>query len=453
MNQAHSDSTNSNISVKSARESSAAHNRLINRLLRRNTSGARIAGFLISNLVGLAIMAAGLQFYLDARSLWEDKDSFLKSDYLAINKIVGAEAMWGNSDSDFTEEEIADLGAQPWVERVGRFSKAGFRVYASVALDGGAPSKESGDASGHPGNGRRMSTAMFFEAVPDEFLDLKATDFRWTPGTPDIPIIISKDYLALYNFGFSSSAGLPKLSESLISGLPLQLTLLSEDGSRRVEAYGRIVGYSNRFNTILVPKSLLDYYNETLADAPGNSRSGSQAESPGGSSAPPSSRLIVDVNSPGDAAIAPYLESKGWEVAGDKNASSAAYMLRVVSGVIIGVGSIITLLSLLILGLSMSLLMEKNRRKLHSLLMLGTRIKDVARPYWRLTAISAAAAALLAWVSVAALRNYYLAPLKAIGADGASMLWPSVLIILLTVIIIGINCRAITRRVITSWRN
>ncbi|MDE6559185.1 MAG: hypothetical protein K2K29_04810 [Muribaculaceae bacterium] len=238
---------------------------LISRLLRRNTSKARIAGFLISNLVGLAIMAAGLQFYLDARSLWEDEDSFLKSDYLAINKRIDAEAMWGNASSDFTDAEIDDLKAQPWVEKVGRFTKADFRVYASVAI---SPAGNSTDASAPDGApNRRMSTAMFFEAVPDEFLDLKSSDFNWTPGMKDIPIIISKDYLALYNFGFASSAGLPKLSESLISGLPLTLALISDDGTKHVEALGRIVGYSNRFNTILVPKSALDYYNAFLYTA------------------------------------------------------------------------------------------------------------------------------------------------------------------------------------------
>lgn len=416
-----------------------ANRKLIARLLRRNTSPARIAGFLISNLVGLAIMAAGLQFYLDARSLWEDEDSFLKSDYLAINKRIDADAMWRQTGSDFSDEEIADLEKQPWVEKVGRFSKADFRVYASMALNSQPGAASEG---GEGGASRRMSTAMFFEAVPDEFLDLKSTDFNWNPSMPDIPIIISKDYLALYNFGFASSAGLPKLSESLISGLPLQLSLLSDDGSKRVEAYGRIVGYSNRFNTILVPKSMLDYYNSTLTSNSGQPKD----------SIPASSRLIVDVNSPGDAAIAPYLESKGWEVAGDKNSSSAAYMLRVVSGVIIGVGSIITLLSLFILALSMSLLMEKNKRKLHSLLMLGTHITDVARPYWNITALSAIGAGILAWGSVVILRQYYLEPLRAIGAEGASMLWSTLLILILTLLIIFINCRAITRRVLRSFQ-
>lgn len=414
---------------------------MIGRLLRRNTSAARIAGFIISNLVGLAIMGAGLQFYLDARSLWETKDSFLKSDYLAVNKIVEASAMWGNESGEFTDEEIAELETQPWVEKVGRFSKADFKVYASVALEGASQNADSTSSAG----GRRMSTAMFFEAVPDEFLDLSAGNFNWTPDSPEIPIIISKDYLALYNFGFASSAGLPRLSENLVSGLPLQLTLSSDDGSRRQQAFGRIAGYSNRFNTILVPQSMLDYYNKELGR---NSKSG--ASTSGSASSAPS-RIIIDVNSPGDAAIAPYLESKGWEVAGDKSASSAAYMLKIISGIIVAVGTLITLLSLLILALSLSLLMEKNKHKLHSLLMLGIPVKEVARPYWSITFWSAILAGLLAIGGILALRSYYLKPLEAIGAEGAGMFWPVMMIIVLTLIIILINCRAVSRRVLKAW--
>ena len=62
--------------------------RLISKLLRKNTSGARIAGFILSNFIGLAIIGAGLQFYLDARSIWDSDDSFIKTDYLVVNKKV-----------------------------------------------------------------------------------------------------------------------------------------------------------------------------------------------------------------------------------------------------------------------------------------------------------------------------------------------------------------------------
>ena len=40
---------------------------IIGKLLRKNTSPARIAGFMLSNFLGLAIILGGLQFFMDAR--------------------------------------------------------------------------------------------------------------------------------------------------------------------------------------------------------------------------------------------------------------------------------------------------------------------------------------------------------------------------------------------------
>lgn len=401
---------------------------LVFKLLRKNTSPTRLAGFLVSNLIGLAIIGAGLQFYLDARSIWQRDDSFLKSDYLAINKIIDASHIMGGASAEFSPAEIDDLRRQPWVKRVGAFSRAAFSVHAAVALD----------AADGAGDGRRsMSTAMFFEAVPKGFLDVADGQFTWHEGDTDVPMIISKDYLALYNFGFANSAGLPKLSESLISGIPLHLDLISEDGTRRRRLTGHVAGYSNRFNTILVPENFLRHMNATL----------------GGIDAPPApSRLIVDVSSPGDTAIAPYLKSNGWEVAGDKSAASATYMLKVVSGIVIAIGSVITILSVLILLLSMSLLMEKNRRQLHSLLMLGYKIKVVARPYWRITAIMSLMAGVLAFVAVLLLRLYYLQPLRGMGASPSGLWATGGLLLLLTLTVILLNCASITRRVSSAWR-
>lgn len=399
---------------------------LISKLLRKNTSPARLVGFLVSNLIGLAIIGAGLQFYLDARSIWQNEDSFLKSDYLAINKIIDASHTLGNASAGFTPQEIADLKGQPWVKRVGTFSRAGFNVHAAVALD-------------TPGGGRSMSTAMFFEAVPDDFLDISGADFSWKEGTTDVPIIISKDYLALYNFGFASAAGLPRLSESLISGLPLRLDLTSDDGQHRIQMVGHVAGYSNRFNTILVPENFLQRMNAILAAAPQG-----EDEAP--------SRLIVDVSSPGDAAIAPWLAERSWEVAGDKSASSATYLLKVVTGIVMAVGCVITLLSVLILVLSMSLLMEKNRRRLHSLLMLGYGVSVVARPYWRITACIGAGAGVLSIVAVLLLRSYYLPPLEGMGAHPSGLWLTLLLIVALTLMVILLNSLSVTRRVRSAWR-
>lgn len=290
--------------------------KIIDRLLRRNTSAARVAGFVISNFIGLAIVLGGLQFYLDARSIWQQKDSFISTDYLVINKKVTSGNTISGADAGFTDAELADLKRQPWVRGVGSFLSNDFKAYMSV--DGGSHS---------------LSTQMFFEAIPDDYVDVKGGEWHWEPGMNEVPIIINKDYLALYNFGFASSAGLPQMSEGIMSGIPMRLVLRSDDGRRVIEVKGHVAGFSNRLNTILVPRGFLEEANSRL-----------------GRGLPRlPKRVIVDVSRPGDVAIAKYLDEHDWEVAGDKSASQASFLLRVVTAIVMGIGCVITLLSFFVL--------------------------------------------------------------------------------------------------------
>lgn len=393
--------------------------KLVNRLLRKNTSLSRVAGFVVSNFIGLAIVLGGLQFYLDARGIWQADDSFISTDYLVINKRVTSEQTLGGAEPGFTESEIAGLEAQPWVRKVGRFTSNEFKAYMSVgAVD------------------RGMSTYMFFEAIPDEFVDVPSSQWAWSPESHDIPVIISKDYLTLYNFGFASSAGLPQMSEGIMSGIPMRLNLRSEDGMRQETLTAHVAGYSNRLNTILVPQGFLEEANKRL----------------GGGAKKMPSRLIIDVSSPGDVAIAPYLESHDWEMAGDKSASQASFMLKVVTVIVMAIGAVITLLSFFILLLSVSLIMEKNRDKLHSLLMLGYGLPSVGRPYVVLVAVSSVAAFLLAVCGMFVLRSYYLSPLTGLGAEPASGIYALGTGVALTAVIIFFNIWAVRKKVREAWR-
>ena len=268
-------------------------------------------------------------------------------------------------------------------------------------------------------------------------MDVKGADWQFREGDDVVPIIISKDYLTLYNFGFASSAGLPQMSENIMSGIPLTLSLSSEDGSRTKRMQGRVVGFSNRLNTILVPESFMQWSNSVLG---------------GKNNDVNPSRLIIDVSSPGDVAIKDYLDENNLEVAGDKSGSSASYLLKVVIGIVLGVGVVITVLSFFILLLSMSLLMEKNREKLHSLLMLGCPLKEVAAPYVGIVVAASVCACVLAIASVFVMRTYYLGALQGLGAETEGW-WSGMLsAIVLTALIIIFNIVSVRRKVKSSWR-
>ncbi len=370
-----------------------SYKNLTGRLLRRNISAAQLAGYAVANLVGLAIVMCAVQFYRDAHPGFDqDSDSFINRDYLVISPSVSTIGTITGTGAGFTPEAVADLERQPWTRRVGEFTNADFNISASIDFNGGG-----------------MQTFLFFESIPDEFFDIRPSGWSFDPENPEIPIIVSKDYLALYNFGFASSRGLPQLSENVINKVPLRITVA---GTGRIESFpGRIVGFSSRFNTIAVPQEFMQWANARFAD-PGETR-------------PYPSRLIVEVENPGSPQVRRYMESHGYEIAGDKaDSSRASYFLSVITGVIISVGAVISLLSFFILVLSLSLLLQKNRRKLTDLMLLGYSPNDVAKGYLPVIVITNAAVLVCGCIAVSVGAMLWKKGLESASLETSS-LWPT----------------------------
>ena len=338
-------------------------------LLRRNISTGQLAGYAVATFVGLAILSVALQFYRDVISLWHDEDKLFGENYIVISKKVsGFGGLFGTNSSAFSADEISDIARQPWSRKVGAFTAADFNVNASASLGGG-----------------RLSTSLFLETIPDEFFDVTPREWDYDPQRGGIvPIIIPKDYLALYNFGYAASHGMPQLSESMIGMLPLKLSWSGNGDEATVDE--RIVGFSSRLNTIAVPEAFLEEANR---------RFGSKAET-----AQTPSRLIVKVSDKGDPAIRSYLSDKGYEQGGDVSQSGQlTFFLRLTTSVVVAIGVVITLLSFFILVLSIYLLLQKNRRKIHDLMLLGYFPEDISKAYVRMvTAINAGVVCLSAAV-------------------------------------------------------
>lgn len=393
---------------------------LIGRLLRRNLSPAQIAAFVACNFVGLAIVIAGVQMYADLRPVWEGDDNFIGRDYIVVNpKVSGSPLGETEASQGFSAATLKDLERQPWARRVGAFEAADYHIDASV--DAGP---------------RTMSTALFFESVPADFLgsDLPA-GWNFDPAAGVVPVIMAKDYLTLYNFGFASTVGLPQLSERVMGAIPLTLRLRSDDGLRTITLRARVVGFTNRLNTILVPEEFMRWSNAAL-----------------GTGAPVRpKRVIIEVSRPGDSAIDTYLAEHDLEQTGDAGRARAAMMLRLGAAIVVGIGAVITLMSLLILLLSVSLLMQKNRPTLHSLLMQGCAPAAVRRPYVNLVVYTSVLSLALAVGAMFALRAFYLPVVRGIG--GGASVWLSLLVgVLLTLFSVAINVAGVGRRVRSAWR-
>lgn len=353
---------------------------LVWKLLKQHISKPQFAGFFLANLVGMLIILLGIQIYNDATKVFDGKEGFMKEDYLIISKKVST---LGNTifkqSTSFRDDELAQLEEQEFVEKVGVFTPSNYKVRAGLNLMGFS----------------QMSTDMFFESVPDEFVD---TDKKWgfKEGDRFIPIILPRDYLDLYNFGFAQSKNLPTISEGLATSVTLDITIR---GNGKEDHYdGRIVGFTNRLNTLLVPQAFMEWANKTYAP-------GKKVEK---------SRTILKVGNPADQNLVKYLQNHNYQTDNSKlKASKTAYILRLCLVVVTAVGVVICLLAFYILMLSIYLLIQKNSNKLEDLMLLGYSPAEVARPYQTLSLVLNAAVLLLAIIAVLFIRNAYTGKLEA----------------------------------------
>ena len=233
---------------------------------------------------------------------------------------------------------------------------------------------------------------------PDRAVIVYANKVREAFG--DIPIIIPRNYLNLYNYGFAKSQGLPQISEGIFRRVSLGIDIA---GNGLTEHFrGRIVGLSNRLNTILVPDAFIRW---------SNGRFGQGGEKQ-------ASRVIVETDRPVDAAVSEYLARKGYEAEGDRrDDGKATRFLRLAAGGVAGVGMAFSAMSFYVLMLSIFLLLQKNSGKMENLLLLGYAPSRVARPYQLLTLGLNLGVLCVALLAVWLVRLCYLPSLAALQED------------------------------------
>lgn len=324
--------------------------RLIWKLLRKHISVFELAVFFVANLIGMAVILAGIQIYSDLSPMLTGEKSLIGNDYMIISRPI---ERVGGETPKISEEEIEALRGEAFVENLGIFASSKFRV------DGGIEFK-----------GKQLSTMMFFESVPNEFIDVDSKEWNYEEGDNIVPIILPRNYLNLYNFGFSQTQGLPNITEEMIKRVEISLRIM---GNGHTDYYsGYVVGFSDRLNTILVPMSFMTWANDYYAeDYSGDA-----------------TRLILEVQNPSAPEVVEYMAEHNF-VAEDKPSESnkALFLLQVCVAVIVCIGLVFSLLSIIILTLSIYLLLQKNVTKLENLVLIGYKPSYVAMPYILMTMI------------------------------------------------------------------
>ena len=299
--------------------------------------------------VGLGIAMLLILIAIQAHSnfsqlLYSSKNQNETADFLVINKTITNAMMGQSAKSIFTPEEIATIKKQPFVQSFGLVTSSQYKVVVQA-----------------PGD-LHFATDMFFEAVPDSFLDVKGQDWKWSEGDRTIPIILPNDFLNLYNFGFSLSQDLPQISQETVKALPLQVNISNNQVSDQY--MGHIVGFSDRISSFLVPASFMAWANEKY----------------GMTTAAGTSRVIIKTPDPSNPDLVKFLEDNGYTTNQDKlKFSKTRLIVQTIVSVVGFFGLILLFFALLVFSMFVQLVIASCKREIQLLVILGTAPKQLQR--------------------------------------------------------------------------
>jgi hypothetical protein len=312
--------------------------KILDKILWKGKSKWLMVGAAFGAFIGFFLLLSTLQFFFDVQKMLKG-DANPSDQYVQINKKVNLFNTLGVK-AGFSDADIEEMESKSFIESVGKFTANDFRAGASSDMLG-------------------FYTELFFEAVPSEFLDVNEPSFRWAEGQNNVPILISKDYLALYNFGFAPSQGLPQVTPSTVGKLNMEITISGQ--GRKQSFNGKIVGFSDRINSILVPPDFMVWANTNFGGEPGLA-----------------SRLILKVQNPMSKDFQAFLKEKGYEVsAGRLIGSQFGVLLKVVLGVLWAMGLLILALSMLVFTLNFQLLIAQSKPEIRLLLETGHFPKQI----------------------------------------------------------------------------
>ncbi len=312
---------------------------ILTKLLTQNRNIGQVFGAAIGAFIGLTLLLFSLQTWLDLQKIL--RGSSEGDNYVILNKPVSlANTIFGKSV--FKPEEIKDIGNQSFTKSIAPFAANRFKVSASSSAI-------------------NLYTELFLESVPREHLDVQDPDFRWQEGQSEIPIIMSKDYLALYNFGFAISQGLPQFTPSTIRKVSFDINIRGKGVEKTFT--GRIIGFSNRINSILVPENFMAFANDQFGEQPDLG----------------AGRVLLKVANPYDKALGNYLNEHGYELStGRLIGGKLGSILNATILALAVIGILLMLLSTLVFILNYQLIISKSAADITLLRQIGYRPSDIA---------------------------------------------------------------------------
>ena len=287
--------------------------------------------------IGVLLLLCSIQMFINIQKLLKEgsirKDGF---DFVSITKTITNETMGQPEKNLFNKSEVDELQQQPFIDGVSPLVANEFRVTLSA------------------GSMLPFRTDMFLESLDNEFIDTIPKNFTWQQGQTNIPIILSSDFFEIYNV-FAPGQGLPQVSKETAIGIPVQITCYGPNFQELVFT-GNIVAFSDRINSVLVPKNFLEWANSTLSN-----KQDVRA-----------SRVFLKLKDINDPKLIQFLDSKNYKINRDKTLLGRNKI--VLQGIFSGLGIfglLVVVLALMLFSFYLQLVIARSRQSLELLLTLG----------------------------------------------------------------------------------
>lgn len=293
--------------------------------------------------IGILLLLVSMQMFVNIQQLLKENNPRKSGgyDFISISKTITNSNM--GKDNTFTTEDIKRLEEDPNISGVAPLISNKFRVRATA------------------GDIIPFSTDLFLESIDNNYIDTVPPAFKWQPGEITVPIIFSSDFLEMYNV-FAPAQGLPQLSAKTISSVNIILECSGPYGPQNFR--GNIVALSDRINSLLVPKSFMNWSNwHFMQDTSVHA-----------------SRVYIETKDANNPKLISFLDQQNYHLNKDKVKFSRikSILQNIVSA--LGVfGILVIVLALLLFSFYLQLMIARSRNNLQLLLTLGYSPKWLAR--------------------------------------------------------------------------
>ncbi len=347
------------------------------KLQKRTIVLSQIIGYALALLVGVTIILLVSQLYFDIKPLLSNQTDVFKSKAAVISKNISVFKSIKKERIYFNNEEIDELRKQSFVKNIAKFNSATFKINAYSNKTESVPV---------------FYTDLFFESIPDVYLDVKTDEWKWNASIDFIPVIIPENYLNLYNFGFAESQGLPVLSKNTISQFEFNIQISGHNRSKDYKS--KIVGFSDKVNSILVPEDFLLWANNEF----------------GRQNNIKTSRILVEFNDPSDKNILKYFDENNYSINKEElEFSKLVFFFKSALIFVFFIAVVIIFLSVSFILLSFNLIIQRNKELLLNLYNIGYNYTQIAKFYQLLISLITVFSILASVIISYSIRKYYLA--------------------------------------------